>query len=298
MSSIRAVCRTNKVNKDGRHTLYIRIIKDRCARFVSLDIHLLPEEWDELEKRVRSCHPNSARLNDYLAKKLADAEELTLLLHTRSVQTISSAIRKKLTGTKSGSFTNYFISYGDWLLKHDKIGSYIKIKSGISKLIRFSGNRSLSFEEIDVGFLKRYEEFLSIKLGNSVNTVHGTIKVIRKLFNDAIREGLIATDQNPFMHYRLRTEPTSRAYLTEEEITRIEDLVLTKGSKMAQHRDLFIFACYACGLRISDLLLLKWKNFDGTHLNLVIKKTGRQISIPLPNRALEILPIGRCRELS
>jgi len=289
MSSITAVCRTNNVNKKNKYSLYIRIIKNRRTRFISLDVRLLPDEWDELEKKVQPSHPNSARLNEYIAKKLSQAEHIALKLYSMDALAISSAIRKELMSKRYGSFSDYFNDYKDWLLKHNKIGSYIKIRSCIAKLIRFTENRPLSFEEIDVTFIKRYQEFLSSKLGNSINTVHGTIKVIRKLFNDAVREGILDTSQNPFLRYRLHTEPTTRAYLTEEEITRIEALELNSGSKMAQHRDLFVFACFACGLRVSDLLLLKWKDFDGTHLNLVIKKTGRQISIPLPNRALEIL---------
>jgi len=254
-----------------------------------LDVHLLPLEWDEQRKRVQPHHPNSALINEYIVKKLAEAESVALQTYSRDAKSISTAISKKLKATRSGSFSDYFIAYKDWLLRHNKIGSYTKIKSGIAKLIHFTGNRPLSFEEVNVSFLKKYQEFLFNKLGNSINTVHGTIKVIRKLFNDAVREGIVDAGQNPFLRFRLRTEPTIRPYLTEKEITRIEDLSLTSGSKMAQHRDLFVFACFACGLRVSDLLLLKWKHFDGTHLNLVIKKTGRQISIPLPNRALEIL---------
>lgn len=53
---------------------------------------------------------------------------------------------------------------------------------------------------------------------------------------------------------------------------------------MELHKDMFIFASYAGGLRVSDILLLKWKHFDGTKINFTIMKTGTQLSIRVPNK--------------
>jgi integrase len=52
---------------------------------------------------------------------------------------------------------------------------------------------------------------------------------------------------------------------------------------------MFVFASYAGGLRVSDVLQLQWKNFEGEHLLFTVKKTGQQLSIKLPNKALEII---------
>jgi integrase/recombinase XerD len=52
---------------------------------------------------------------------------------------------------------------------------------------------------------------------------------------------------------------------------------------------MFIFAAYTGGLRISDVLKLKWQNFDGTHLHIAIHKTKSQLSIKLPNKAIAII---------
>jgi integrase/recombinase XerD len=46
----------------------------------------------------------------------------------------------------------------------------------------------------------------------------------------------------------------------------------------------------AAGIRISDLLQLKWKNFDGTHIQFHYSKNRMKIiSVKLPTKALEIL---------
>jgi integrase/recombinase XerD len=36
-------------------------------------------------------------------------------------------------------------------------------------------------------------------------------------------------------------------------------------------------------------LQIQWKHFDGTNINFTIKKTGTQLSIKVPNKALELI---------
>ena len=109
------------------------------------------------------------------------------------------------------------------------------------------------------------------------------------MFNDAYRQDLIEHNQNPFLKYQLKQEKTDKIFLTEDELSKIENLALNEGTRMALHRDMFVFACYAGGLRVSDVLQLKWKNFDGSHILLTIKKTSEQLQIKLPNKAMEII---------
>ena len=58
---------------------------------------------------------------------------------------------------------------------------------------------------------------------------------------------------------------------------------------MELHRDMFVFTAYSGGLRVSDMLQIQWKHFDGVHINFTIRKTGTQLSIKVPNKGLEII---------
>lgn len=109
------------------------------------------------------------------------------------------------------------------------------------------------------------------------------------MFNDAIREDLLESVQNPFLKYRMRTEKTNREYLTDEELTRFKNVKTKANSVMELHKHMFLFAASSGGLRVSDMLKLKWLNFDGTHLHFTIQKTSEQISIKIPNQGIEIL---------
>lgn len=53
MASVKLVLRTNQQDKTGHCPLYIRVIKDRKAKFISAGQKLLPSEWDDAKQKVK-----------------------------------------------------------------------------------------------------------------------------------------------------------------------------------------------------------------------------------------------------
>jgi integrase len=145
------------------------------------------------------------------------------------------------------------------------------------------------FDEIDVNFLRNYEDYLKTTLKNKNNTIHSNLKVFRKLFNDAIREDIIELKLNPFTKFKLSWENTNKEYLTDEELLIVEEYSIKEGTMKYHHRNAYIFASYAAGIRISDLLQLRWKDFDGTHIQFKTQKTDDTIRVKLPTKALNII---------
>jgi len=142
---------------------------------------------------------------------------------------------------------------------------------------------------MDVEFIIKYGNYLREVKGNSTNTINKDFRFIRTLFNNAIRLDVIEPNHNLFLKYKLKSEKTYKGFLNEEEIKLLEDLVLSPYSSIDLSRDMFVFASYAGGLRISDLLTLDKSSFDGHHLDLSIYKTQGQLTLKLPNKGLEIL---------
>jgi integrase len=50
-----------------------------------------------------------------------------------------------------------------------------------------------------------------------------------------------------------------------------------------------ILSSYSVGIRESDLLMLRWKNLDGERQHFKVLKTGKELHIKLPEKALEML---------
>lgn len=296
MASVKLIFKENKIDNLGEIPLYIRIIKDRKTKFISIGVKLKPELWDEKEQVVKKKHPNSARMNAYIAQKLADAKEVALKLETNKSYVTSKGIKANILGRPAVSFTQYFKDYLTLLKKKDKIGTHDKANATYLKFKTYTNEAEIMFDEIDVNFLRKYEDYLKTTLKNSNNTIHSNLKVFRKLFNDAIRENIIEVKLNPFNVFKLSWENTNKEYLTEEELLLVEEYNIKKGSMKFHHRNAYIFAAYAAGIRISDLLQLRWKDFDGTHIQFKTQKTDDTIRVKLPTKALNIIQSYKNKE--
>jgi integrase len=291
MATIKVLLRKNKLNEKGLAPLYLRLIKDRKAKFISLSIYLKPSEWNEEAGKVRKSHPNSARMNAMIAQRIADAEGVAVEMETKSKTISSYKIKEKIIGAAPVDFFPYADKYLLSLEKSGKIGTHNRAKAVIQKLKTYKNNKPLNFDDISVSFLKDYEEYLISKLHNRQNTVQSNFKIIRKLINDGVKEDIITRNDNPFYKFSIKSEKTQREFLSGDELKLIENLVLPVNSMMNHHKNMYVFAAYAGGLRISDILTLKWSNYDGERLILRVQKTMAQLTIKLPNKANEILSL-------
>ena len=290
-TSYKIILKKEKVNEKGECPLYLRITENRKSSYKAIGVQVKPDFWDQGQQRVKPKYPNSARVNNFLANELAIAQGKALDMIAAKVETSAQRIKKAVVKQHSGSFSDYIEAYLEKLKLEQRVGTYDKVWATLSKLKQYTRGKNLSFTDIDIDFLKAYDRYLRDKLGNRVNTIHSNMKIFRKLFNLAYREGIITLEQNPFHRYKLRIEKTTRDYITEDELKRLEDLVINESYVLNHHRWMYVFACYAGGLRISDLLQLRWRNFTGTHIAITMHKTHDQIAVNLPIRSLEILNV-------
>lgn len=289
MASIKIILRTSKINSAGEAPLCIRIIKNRKAKFIFLNYRIKPEYWDNENRKVKKSYFNSSRMNAFIAQKVAEAENAALKLETGDNSVSSLKIKEQVMGRTSESFIRYFERNNAELEHNQQMGSFDKAKSVLQKLKKYLKGRDLLFDEITIYWLRNFETYLRDDLDNKTNTVHATLKVIRKLINCAIREELFPYDKNPFLRYKLKWENVRKEFLTEGELRSLELLDLVPGSRKDTHRNMYVFACYTGGLRISDVLQLRWKNFDGEKILTQTQKTNSTLSIKLPSKALDIL---------
>lgn len=289
MPSFKLFLDERKQNQSGEAPVYLRIIKDRRKTDMSLGYRIRPEDWDDKKQRVKRSHPNSIRLNNLLAQKMAEAQGESINVEAVEKSASIKRIKKAVKGVSGQSFLKYADRYIMELEHKAKTGTLDKAKAVIAKVRTYLGQKDLLFEEITVQWLKEYEQYLRTKLHNTTNTIHGNYKIIRRLINEAVNEDIIPFEKNPFLRYKMKTEKTQVEYLTDEELAAFENLDLKPGTIMDVHRDMYVFACYAGGIRISDLLQLQWKDYNGEHIATHMQKTGNPLTVKLPTTALKIL---------
>jgi integrase/recombinase XerD len=293
MASVSIVFRNDKLNLQNSAPVHLRIIKNRKINYISTGVTLPKKFWDEENKKVKKGFKNANRLNSFLANKFTELQDQVFEQETLNKSLSTSRLKEKIYGKKPVDFFSFAKDVIQKYYQAGMIGTGDRSKSIITKLENYCNGKELQFQDINMQFLNNYETYLRTKLDNTTNTVHNNLKFIRKLFNDAYRLDLIEYHENPFLKYKIRTEKTERSFLTEQQLERIENLQLDQNTRMALHRDMFVFASYCGGLRVSDVLQLQWKNFDGMHIHFTIKKTRQQLSIKLPKKAIQIIELRK-----
>lgn len=190
-----------------------------------MGIKLEESQWDQKTQKAKKNHPNSNRVNAFIAKKIAEAEAETLVIAIEG-RTLSTDSFIEVKGKEKTDFFSFAEKYVDSFKNKGKIGSYKRTKYTIEKLKEYHGNQKLQFKEITVAFLKNYEAYLSGTLNNKINTIQANFKVIRTILNNAINEDIIKRDKNPFYKFKIQSEPTNRCYLTEQELANMDKLEL------------------------------------------------------------------------
>jgi integrase/recombinase XerD len=289
MATVSIVYRKDKRNKKGEAPIHFRIIKDRKITYISTGIMISEDYWDFEKNKIKSKHPNSKRLKSFIDNKYVELQDEVFDKETNQKSLTSRQLRDKIYGMKPTDFFAFADSIVENYKTNNQFSTHDKNKSIIKKLKDYVDNRTLTFQDIDVEFLEKYEYNLRTKEKNKTNTIHKDFKFIRKVFNDAFQKELIEYHVNPFHKYKLKSEKTQRCFLTEDELKDFGKVPTTPGTKVQLHQNMFIFASYTGGLRVSDMLLLQWKHFDGTNINFTIAKTGSQLSIKVPTKGLEIL---------
>lgn len=291
-ASVDFILRTDKENDKGLSPIYLRITKDRKHACISMGsiFNVKESQWDKKKHRVKN-HLNTTRFNIQLDKILIKSQELILQHENEGIDYSSADIRRLLMeGKNKVSFIDFVEEKLTQLKAQKKTGTYTKYRTVLNNLMKYLKGKDLSFKEMNYEFLKAYEEYLRVKDNPlSVNSIHSNMKTFRKFINDAIRERIIPVEQNPFIKYKIPKESIEKhIFLEVEELQRLEEATFDDKS-LELVRDMFIFATYAAGIRIGDLLTLKASSFDGEYLNYTSRKTKKRLSVKLPPKALKIL---------
>ncbi len=289
MATIKLILRKERINKAGEAPLYLRIIKDRKPLYTSMNIKLAPKFWNDDKQEVKSSYKGSGRLNAFLKDRLSKAHNKYMDMATSSNTVRTKDIKEEIIGKSSPLFLDYAFNYIKGYKTKDNSRTFKRFRTALNKLKAYLNGRHFTLEDMTILFLREYEQHLRDKYGNGVNTINTDLKSFRRILNQAVDEELFPYEKNPFLRYKLPWKQTKKVFLTEDEIKLFEDYEIQSGYKRELHRDIFIFACYVGGLRISDICVLKWVNFDGTHITCSTIKTGSVVSIKVPTKGLEII---------
>lgn len=282
----------SKPKADGTHGILLRITENRKLKRISTGIFITPKHFNknaEPGKWIRKTNPEFAVLNDELEELIKDARKAKGVLQSKRQTVSKENIISLMKEVNTDSFISYWEAELPIIKEAKSIDFYRNCKSKLNNLKVYLNGKDLLFTGIDAKFLKGYEAHMK-KKGNSHNTIVTNLKMIRIIFYYAIKDKDKKLNvQNPFAEYSLKEKSANKKKLTEAEVVSLTKLKLDEYTDLWHVRNYFIFAMYCAGMRIRDLMQLKWSNIHGNHLIYDMNKNKKNQTIQLLPQAEAIL---------
>ena len=304
MSSIKLVVWSRK-NKDGQYPIAVKISKKGHTPSYIFTDHMLSTRdlWDAASQRVKKEHPNCKRLNSLLLKTLTEATETSLQMEITKTDTSAQAIKRKIDPKKAEHFNDIAQQYLKEELAQGHYNVFNADKPRIDRFIEFTGNKNIPFAEITVGLLEKFQRYLrgcknknqkktAVPSTLSERTVVNHILLMRTLYNRAIKSGAAEAKDYPFGEdgkIQIKLPKSVKVGLVSSEIEKIENADHILCENLNHAKNIWLTAYYFAGMRITDVFLLKWSDFQNGRLNYCMSKNNKPLSLPIPPKFYKIL---------
>ncbi len=226
-------------------------------------------------------HEQARGLNAMISKYIMDLQGLEIAVFKKELE-LSLPLLKTMyiegldTSVSLAKFNEHVMKY----CTKRKAVTKRKFFETIAVIEKY--HKGVTLNQIDIVWLKKFEAYM-YSLGNSDSTVWSRMKILRALFNEAVKRDLMKPGSSPFKLYEIPEIRSRNDVLMFTEVEELELMGFKHGNE--RHvRDLFCFACYT-GLRFSDLTHLTKDNLKVTNgvtwLQIKTQKTGAFVQIPL-----------------
>lgn len=301
--------------------IYLRITEEgKHYRFKSTILLSKKSDWDSQRQKIRYTEPNRDKWQEELDKLVERAMDIYRELEKEGTASPDKIIEELTHGNRKGSsFLEYAERLREECRKNGQLSSMNKYNQVCRKFTSYMNSRgrnpySVTFKEMDYEFISDFVSYLS-SLDNKQYMPHGEkpdictpgapklhpnyirkiLQYVNTVFKSAEKAKIIKHEDNPFLTYtKLKPVKTDREELTQDEVQRVINLELKPGTKEWHSRNFFLFAMYCAGIRIGDVLCLRWINItDDNRLHYQMSKNHKIQDIPLLPPALEILSLYR-----
>ena len=267
-----------KLLNNGSKSLYLDIYRNGKRSYEYLKMYIIPETDDNARKR------------NIVTMTAANA-----IKSKRIIEMTSGEAGIKMPDEKPKMLLSEWMQ--QYMANQENKGKkgLHQIKVAMQILKDYAGEQ-VTMEGVDKTFCKGYIDYLLTEyqpMGKPISrfTAQNYYRVLNCALNAAVRADIIKV--NPMNKLdnseKIRRPDSKREYMTIEEIRSL----IAAQMEYSAVKNAYLFSCF-CGLRISDIIGLKWKNVyidNGQYrLEVVMQKTKEPTYLPLSQEALRWLP--------
>lgn len=269
------------------YPLKVRIIQDRKPVYIGLKFYLTDSQkqkyWNESKVELRKSYPFYAEVMIEFNKEMNNI----------GIETIDNkASIEQEPVMNNDSFTSFYNNYIKSLYNKNQLGLLQKVNSVLLQLNSYCKSIDKSsdvlFKDLNIDFMNGFQIYL-IEQNLLPVTQRGYIEKIRSIVNLAIKQDKYNPKRHPFLGFEFMKVKVAPKCINPEELELIKLLVKTSPNYKTSQK--FMFQYYSFGMRVSDLLLIKWSDIKetGKRLQYEMYKTKQNMDIYLNNNLLDIL---------
>lgn len=306
-----------KVDEDKLYPVYLNYFCGGKKIRQSTDIRCMVKDWNPNANHgigeLRASYGSDYRKKNQQLQKLLRKVDGSIFDYVEQYGNITPDIiqgficgdDRPLRADKGLNFVTYALDILEEQYKRRKI-RISTYKNSVSILNQFKNFLSVKGSEKEgelfVGNITEelVRDFLvwGLERGRKIDTVEKYLETISKICKQASVDGLLCKASalaiaDIILEDSLDDSSTrSIKYLTQEEMSKFVNIDRSLISdKNVDVLKMFKFSYISCGLRVSDIITLRWSdiNFEKKELCKILFKTRRRNIIPLTDEALKIL---------
>lgn len=303
--------------KAKNSSIRVKIATQGANFFVYTGKTISPELWDFKKAFIKSQvgNPTAAKASKYLRKIQMDLTEvfddyrfgiskMTFLELQAKMHEVVGNPKTKMIKENHGlsiqtksltDFVDHFISDCEkgirlspqrQKLKESTIKSF-RTSKGYLLGFQNHAKKTLVLNEITQKEIDAISDYVVNMKRHSLNTHSKFMTDLNQIFKYAKDNKVITQAQFSELKFDTRREETDSIYLKEEEISEMYQLRDLPSEKHQIVRDVFVAACYM-GLRFSDYTSLNLAKIVNNRLEVIQKKTGKKVTLPIHPLVKEI----------
>lgn len=289
MASVKVLLRKENKDKDYGY-IKVRVIENRKTKFKSLGIKLKEKDWNEKLERVRKSHPQHEEINNTIEQKLHELREYHYDIYA--------------VNDNTKSIFSYYEEVINITTVRGTRDKYIAIRNLFRKYIHSIDRKDFRFHELTKQRVAEFHKWMR-ENGISQNTANYNLKSFKAIINRAKKSNIHRYVHDPFEGFKFTFTKRQNKGLNEVELEKListqykdpRDFSYSRRNdskvSLSEINQIFLFQLFAQGMRVSDVLLLRWSHFrvtkNGVFIDYVMRKTKKEISVFLNEVAMQLL---------
>ena len=193
-------------------------------------------------------------------------------------------------GSRHNSKVSFFLS-AEQEAKHceeaNRFSTAKNYRTAIRSLRRFLQQEKLMVRDFTPEMIADYAQWLR-QQGISMNTISCYLRSLRAIYNKVVKQYDLE-DRKPFQDLFTGHTKTVKRSATDDDIKRLQAMILPKNSTLQLSRDIFLFSLYAQGMPFVDVAFLRKDQIRDGMIIYERHKTGQQIIVKIEGCMQEII---------